>query len=318
MIRRIDYQGWPSTYCLSNERLELYATADVGPRIVDFRLSGAANVFYLRPDETGGTREEQWMFRGGWRLWAAPEERTLTYAPDNDPCAARVEGPNRLYLTGAPQWQAGLQKSVEITILPEQPRVSIISRLTNVGSTPLRCAAWSLSVMRPNGRALIPLDPGNPAAFASLRRLNLWSYASWQDPRYSFADNLITVNHAVVGPPSASRVNGRRADESKIGVDSPKGWAAYLDAELLYVKRFPHVTGAAYPDGGSTIEVYSSAEFLELESLSPLTTLQPGTTLAYPEEWVLMPAPSDAVDDSRVVQAIEAILDATGGQVEPA
>jgi hypothetical protein len=62
---------------------------------------------------------------------------------------------------------------------------------------------------------------------------------------------------------------------------------AYLLDGTLYLKRFAHDATAQYPDGGSTIEVYSSAEFLEVENLSPLTTIQPGGEIAYLEDWWL-------------------------------
>ena len=42
---------------------------------------------------------------------------------------------------------------------------------------------------------------------------------------------------------------------------------------------------AQYPDGGASIEIYSSAEFLEVEQLSPLTTIAPGEEIVFAEDW---------------------------------
>jgi hypothetical protein len=106
------------------------------------------------------------------------------------------------------------------------------------------------------------------------------------DPRYRFGDRLVEIDHArVTAAPAVQR--GRRDDESKIGVDSAQGWAAYRLDRTLYVKRFPHDPAGQYPDGGATVEIYSSAEFLEVENLSPLTTIPPGGELVYPEDWWL-------------------------------
>lgn len=45
MIETLAYAGWPNCYRLSDEKLELVATSDVGPRIVWLGLVGGGNVF---------------------------------------------------------------------------------------------------------------------------------------------------------------------------------------------------------------------------------------------------------------------------------
>ena len=41
-------------------------------------------MLYVRDSEAGGAGESQWVQRGGWRLWIAPERSETTYVPDND------------------------------------------------------------------------------------------------------------------------------------------------------------------------------------------------------------------------------------------
>ena len=62
---------------------------------------------------------------------------------------------------------------------------------------------------------------------------------------------------------------------------------------------------AQYPDGGATIEVYSSAEFLEVENLSPLTTIQPGGEIAYLEDWWLFGDVAIPHDEHAALSALE-------------
>jgi hypothetical protein len=169
---------------------------------------------------------------------------------------------------------------------PGEPRLHVIARIKNVSDRRLTYAAWSLPVLRPGGRAFVPLDVGPLTAFDATRRLLLWSYTKFADPRYHFGDRLIQIDHAHVQPAPATPA-GRRDDESKIGVDSAQGWAAYLLDGTLFLKRFPHDARVKYPDGGATIEVYSSHEFLELEDLGPLTTIKPGEEIILPEDWWL-------------------------------
>jgi hypothetical protein len=307
-IAREDYRGWADTYRLSNGRIEARVVTAVGPRIIDLRTAGGKNLFHVRDAEAGGRDEPEWMFRGGWRLWIAPERRPATYALDNAPCRAEVIGGTTLRVSAPPQPDAGIQKTIEVSLDEQQPRLHVVSRIRNVADHPLTYAAWSLSVMRPGGRAFVPLDVGPLDAFDATRTLLLWSYAELGDSRYRFGDRLVQIDQSKIRPAPAGQ-SGRRDDESKIGVDSAQGWAAYLVDGTLYLKRFPHAPAASYPDGGATIEVYSSAEFLEVENLGPLTTLQPGDEIVSPEDWWLFTDVSVSSDERAALRTLQSFVD---------
>jgi hypothetical protein len=281
-ITKENYHGWPNTYRLSNGRIEAHVVTDVGPRIIGLRVPGGANLFHLR-EGVGGHNEATYMFRGGWRLWVAPERSETTYALDNAACEAETVDESTLRVTAPPQPAAGIQKIIEVSLSRGAPRLRLVSHIKNISDHPLTYAAWSLPVMQPGGRAFVPLDVGPLSAFDATRRLLLWSYAKFADPRYRFGDRLVQIDSAKVPAPPAGQT-GRRDDESKIGVDSAQGWAAYLVNDTLFLKRFSHPAGE-YPDGGATIEVYSNHDFLELEHLGPLTTIKPGGEIVFPEDW---------------------------------
>jgi hypothetical protein len=303
-VARVGHLGWNDTYQLDNGMVTARVVTDVGPRIIELRPSDGTNVFYVRGSEAGGRREKTWMFRGGWRLWVAPERKDTTYALDNSPCQVEVVDGSILRVTAPPQDAAGIRKQIEVSLARGEPRLRLTSRIRNVGDRKLSYAAWSLSAMQPGGRAFVPVDVGPLDAFDSIRRLLLWSYTEIGDARYVFGDRLIQIDQAQVMPPPAD-APGRRDDESKIGVDSAQGWAAYLLGDTLYVKRFPHDLAGAYPDGGATIEVYSSHEFLEVENLGPLTTIAPGEEIVLKEDWWLFrgvsvrPGEKEALEDLR-------------------
>jgi hypothetical protein len=309
-IAREDYRGWPDSYRLANGRLEAVVVTAVGPRIIELKVPGGPNLFHVRDAEAGGRGEAQWTFRGGWRLWIAPERRETTYGLDNAACAAAVVDGTTVRVTGPAQPAAGIQKVVEVSLAADAPRLHVVSHIRNIGNRPLTYAAWSLSVMRPGGRALVPLDVGPLDAFDARRALLLWSYAEFADRRYRFGDRLVQIDQSAVRPAPASG-SGRRDDESKIGVDSAQGWAAYLLDGTLYVKRFPHDPAGRYPDGGATIEIYSSAEFLEVENLSPLTTIQPGEEIVYPEDWWVFPGVDVPVDEKAAIAILSSYVDRT-------
>ena len=309
-IARATYRGWADTYHVANGALEARVVTAIGPRIIDLRAAGGENLLYVRAGEAGRSGEAEWVFRGGWRLWIAPEQRETTYVPDNQPCRVEVVDGRILRVTGPAQPVASIQKIVELEACAGRPCLRVRSRIRNIGRAPVTYAAWSLSVLRPGGRAFAPLDVGPLDAFDATRMLRLWSYAELADPRYRFGDQLVQVEHARVAPATPVQ-RGRRDDESKIGVDSAQGWAAYLLGRTLYLKRFPHQRGATYPDGGATIEIYSSAEFLELENLSPLTTIPPGGELSYPEDWWVFTDVDIPAGEAGALRTLQGYVDRT-------
>jgi hypothetical protein len=302
------YRGWPATYRLSNGLVEARIVTDIGPRILDFRPVGGGNVLYVRESETGKREEAQWMFRGGWRLWIAPERAETTYALDNSACQAKIVSDSTLRVTGPSQEAAGIQKQIDATLLPGEPRLRITARIKNISDHPLTYAAWSLPVLRPRGRAFVPLDAGPLTAFDAIRKLILWSYTEFSDPRYRFGNQLVEIDHAKVSPAPAAQ-SGRRDDESKIGVDSAQGWAAYLLDGTLFLKRFPHDPNGQYPDGGATIEAYSNHEFIELENLGPLTTIAPGEEIILPEDWWLFTGVSVPAVEADALATLQRYVD---------
>lgn len=300
------YRGWPNTYRLDNGEVEVRVVTDVGPRIIDVRRRGGENLFYVRDAEAGKGGEKEWVFRGGWRLWISPEVKETTYALDNAPCSAEILDGGGLRVSGPPQPESGLQKIVEVRLADGAPRVHVEGRLRNVTDHPLTYAAWSLPVLRPGGRAFVPLDVGPPDSFDSIRRLILWSYTRFSDPRYAFGDRLVQIDQAAVKPAPASR-QGRRGDESKIGTDSSQGWAAYLLGTTLFLKRWTVEEGER-TDGGATTEIYSSHEFLELEHLGPLRTIAPGEEIRLAEEWTLLDGVTLPRDERGALEALERLL----------
>jgi hypothetical protein len=79
----------------------------------------------------------------------------------------------------------------------------------------------------------------------------------------------------------------------------------------LYMKRFPHDSSGEYPDGGATIEVYSSHEFLELENLGPLTTIAPGEEIVYAEDWWLFSKVRVRSPESEALADLQRYLEAS-------
>src|SRR5437868_1745944 len=91
-IEKVPYRGWSNCYRISNGEVELIVTTDVGPRVIRYAVIGGQNVFKEFNEQMGKSGESTWQARGGHRLWMGPEDAVLTYALDNSPIQAHVNG----------------------------------------------------------------------------------------------------------------------------------------------------------------------------------------------------------------------------------
>ncbi len=144
-IEQIPYGGWPNCYRITNGEVELIATSDVGPRVIRCGFVGGQNLFVELPNELGKSGEAWWMGRGGHRLWVAPETIPDTYALDNGPVKATVNG-NRLTLLQPVEPETALQKEISVELSPEG-LVTVTHRIENTGPKSRRLAPWALSQM---------------------------------------------------------------------------------------------------------------------------------------------------------------------------
>jgi hypothetical protein len=253
----IPHNGWQRCVRLSDGRWELVAPTQVGPRILRFAFVGGQNLFWEHPDQRGKTGGSEWRIYGGHRLWHAPEHPLRTYAPDNDPIEWEWDGV-RLRLCQTTEPFTGIQKEIEIRWHEES--VEVVHRLTNRNLWAVELAAWALSVMTPNGKAIIPQEPfqPHPIALMPVRPLVLWAYTDMSDPRWRWGQRFIQLHQ----DPTCHA-------PQKCGVLNRQGWMAYYLQGELFLKRFECQSGATYPDFGCNCELFTNADMLELETLSP-------------------------------------------------
>ncbi len=301
-MERIDFHGWQA-FRLSNDLVELIAVISVGPRILHFGLAGCENELYLDPQDLGKSGGEEYRFYGGHRLWHAPEAIPRTYVPDNRPVQVEEAG-GALRLIQPAEPGTGIQKEMEIRLVPGQPRAEILHRLRSTGLWPVELAAWAITQLAPGGAALLPFPPPRPHGPDNLlpdRSLNLWSYTELSDPRLSFHPRAVLLRQ----DPSV------RSD-IKLGAQNRLGWAAYFNRGRVFIKRASrHQDHLPYPDRGSSVELFANQTFLEIETLGPLVRLEPGQALEHRETWLLaqFDQPADPAGDlPGLLERIEAFL----------
>ena len=276
VMERIEFGGWPNCLRLANDEIELVATTDVGPRIIRLAFIGGRNLFKTFDATLGLSGGSEWRIYGGHRLWHAPEVYPRTYAPDNGPVGHEWDG--ETLTLRALERENSLEKAMALTLDGSAPRVMVRHRITNRGPWAVELAPWSISVMAPGGRAIFPQEEyqPHPESLKPVRPVVLWSYTDMSDPRWSWGRRYIQLCQ----DPTATSAQ-------KAGFLNTHGWAAYvLDGDAL-ITRFPYVAGARYPDYGCNTETFTNSEMLELETLGPVSRIEPGGYIDHDEIWQL-------------------------------
>ena len=294
----VQYTGWDRCLRISNGMIDLLVTLDVGPRIIRLGFEGQGNEFCEFQDELGSTGGSEWHSYGGHRLWHAPEVMPRTYYPDTAP-EQFEEHPSFVRLINAVEAGNNIQKEIDVQVFEGKPQVRVTHRIRNTGVWPVELAPWAISVMATEGVAIIPLPPRlpHPGNFVPTNVISLWPVTDISDKRYVWGKKFVLFKQSP-----------HNVGAQKVGFSVPAGWGAYARKGHLFLKQVPYQAGALYPDLGANFEVYNQENMAELETLGPLTTLQPGGSVEHIELWTLLdqvPQPENEADvDSAVLPAI--------------
>jgi hypothetical protein len=267
-----DFHGEP-TLVVENQYLQLESLAN-SARIVRFSLKGKSNLFADLGHAPMQTPFGDYYFRGGHRLWHAPEAMPRTYIPDNEGATVRniADG---IRIEMPPESWTHIAKSIEIRLNPDRREVILQHELCNEGAWTVELAPWALTMFRLGGVGIFPQPVGkvDDAGLLSNRRLLLWPYTRIEDPRLILRDDFLLVYASSSLPPI------------KFGYFNPQGWLGYWVDGVLFVKRFDALADTQYPDHNCNSEIYCNDQFIELESLGPIQVIRPAQTIHHSELW---------------------------------
>src|SRR5947207_5207253 len=193
-IEKHNFKGWPNSWLVSNGEVELVMTGDIGPRIMRFGFVGGQNFFKEFEDQMGTSGEDTWQPRGGHRVWIAPEDPVMSYAPDNLPCKVAVRS-GALEATGPVEPLTGLEKKISVKMAPEGTSVEVIHQIRNAGSKPYSLAPWALTMLAQGGRGIHGFPPRgtHPEALAPTNPLVMWAFTDLSDPRWTFTPKYLVL-----------------------------------------------------------------------------------------------------------------------------
>lgn len=290
------FSHYGECYKLSNGKVELFITKEMGPRIICYRFVGGENVFAELPlDVKVSTEYGDWRPMGGHRLWHAPEVLPRSYWPDNAPVVMEQIDPTTIHVFPPAEDKIGIQKEMYISLDPEGTQVTVTHQVTNVGPWPIEIAPWALSIMKGGGTVIIPQEPfvSHDDYLLPARPLVQWYFTDLSDSRLKLGKKFVQLS-----------TDSSKAWPNKIGVADKQEWAAYYRNGSMFIKRFEYCDCCEYPDMGCNCETYTDGDFIELESLGALINLEPGETAEHEEMWFLF----DNVNIGNTEDSLEAAI----------
>ena len=289
-IEEISYRRWRNCLRVRNKKVDLVVLKEAGPRIIRFGFADDANVFGELSPESEEHSGIEVNVLGGHRLWHAPEVNPRTYQSDAFPVgitentttessALRREGFSTfLRISQRAERLTGIRKEMDVTLHDTEPSVKVVHRLINENVWTVDLAPWAITVMEKEGTAIVPLPPrgSHMENLSPTLSLAIWPYTNLADSRFHFGERFITLTQ----DPTNTLMQ-------KIGIRNTVGWVAYLQECRLFVKQIHHNCTASYPDLGSSAEIFTNEQILEIETLGPMSRIEPGQAVEHVETWHL-------------------------------
>lgn len=297
---------------ITNGKIEIHVTLDIGPRIIHCACVGQENIFYQdtakktlgekydiyqKNDPEKGQIQDQIILYGGHRLWIAPEVVPRCYHPDNLPVTF-LELENGARFTAAVEEHNQIQKIMTITMDSDAPRLKIVHCIRNVGQWDIRLAPWAITMLSPGGIAVMPM-PDRSTGFLPNRNFTFWDYSELNDSRIYFGKNFMTL-----------RQDESKENAFKMGYNNEAGWAAYFNKGQVFIKYFEPMVDGLYPDNGCCFETYTNGDMLEMETLGEMFELDPDEFVTLEEEWELYPAdkPTNTQNEEQLREALSKFM----------
>lgn len=243
-------------YNLSVGHVTLTVDAQKGGKIVSYRYDDKEILSQTKiPNSFGST------------FWTSPQsEWNWPPVPEYDtkPFNAEVAG-DKLILTGEKSKRFGYRVRKELTTDKKDNAIVITYTIINESGETRKVAPWEISRV-PNGGILF-----------------------FNAKEVTPANNMETMPFVYEKKAAWYTLDESRKNR-KINADG-KGWLAFCDNGLLFVKKFPDLKPAEPAPAEAEIQIYvnTGKTFVEIEEQGAYTTLNAGEELSWTVRWYLEP-----------------------------
>jgi hypothetical protein len=116
----------------------------------------------------------------------------------------------------------------------------------------------------------------HPEVLAPTNPLIMWAFTDLSDPRWKFTRKYLLLQQ-----------DPKNAIPQKLGHFNEHTWGAYLLGSDLFVKRYYADPAKPHPEWGASFEIFTNADFLELETMGPISRVAPKAWIEHLETWSL-------------------------------
>jgi hypothetical protein len=299
-VERVSYHGWVDSYRLTAGNHSLVVVPEIGGRIMEYSVGGH-NVIWENEDEYGRTYpiSKDWHNYGGYKTWVAPQESwgwppdpLIDFGKANVEVLQNPQGLPVLRVTGAPGSDSGLLFIKEIS-MDENGEVRLKQIMQNIGGKTITNSIWDLTQTRTPCFVAYPLK----AHSRFQDGVNYLMSESKNSSQFNVKDGLCIISY--------------QGDVGKVASDSDGPWMAWFSGDLAYVKLFdPMRKGSDYPEGGCSVEVFTSEAkvgYLGMELLGPLVTLKPGAKTEFSETWRIIKLSQPVRDENWIPKTVKGL-----------
>jgi hypothetical protein len=280
-IERISWHGWPDCYLIANGRVEAVVVPAIG-RVMQLRLKGEADGAFWENRALHGQLHDaasiEWMNFGGDKCWPAPQSAWPQHqgrdwpppvAFDSQPVEA-VAHERGVTLTSPIDPGYGIQVVRCVELDPAQPVMRIRTEYHKLSGAAVTVGIWTITQMREPERVCIQL---------------------LEDSKF-----VSGFSRLLEAEPADLKVDGRllslrrhARQQVKVGTDGSS--MAWLGQNCV-VRIDTDIRPGEYPDGGCVTEIYTNPDplqYVELETLGPLTTMNAGDRIEQTTAYTMMP-----------------------------
>ena len=278
--KSMTYKGWDDCTLLTNKTVEVIFVPQIG-RIMRYGYVGGINLLWENPALAGKVTDftatvPDWQNYGGDKLWPAPQS-VWGWPPDptmdSGTQTVKILSGNRLQVTGQKSIKHNLRFRREITLDATGTGVTFANSVFNLGDKAADWSVWEVAQIDAPDVTILPLHKGGkfPTGY------------------YTFKDGDPAEGRLKIAG-GEIRIERDAKRSSKIGSDSPLGWIASEKGGVRFEISHKSEFKANYPDDGCHLEIYTNPDplaYVEMELLSPLTTIAPGERLSHSTHWKL-------------------------------
>lgn len=243
-------------YSLNVGHVTMTVDASRGGKIVSYKYDDKEVLSQTRmPNSFGST------------FWTSPQsEWNWPPVPEYDSKPFDVQATDAaLLLTGEKSKKFGYRVRKEFTTDVKKNAIIITYTIVNESDETRKVAPWEISRVPNGGILFFDAKEATPANNMKGLPFEYEKKAAWY-------------------------VLDEARDHRKINADG-KGWLAFYDNGLLFVKKFPDLKPSEPAPAEAEIQIYANPgkTFVEIEEQGAYTTLKPGEELSWTVCWYLTP-----------------------------